>query len=206
VDISQKGRLVPVIDLTPAGTNLSAVISAVPDDALLAPTPCQQYSVADLLDHIAGLTTAFGGAAAKADGESASMGPQGDGSNLDPDWRNGVPRLLSRLTDAWRDPAAWEGMTRVGGQDLPGEVAGTVCFGELTVHGWDLATATGLPYETDATGLESLLALVGQVFGPGQDAARGEAFGPAVPVPESASALDRVLGLLGRDPGWRPAT
>jgi uncharacterized protein (TIGR03086 family) len=193
---------VPVIDLTPAATNLSAVISAVPDDALGSPTPCRDYSVADLLDHIEGLTTAFGGAATKADGESANMGPQGDGSNLGPDWRNGVPRLLSGLTDAWRDPTAWEGMTRVGGQDLPGEVAGTVCFGELTVHGWDLATATGLPYETDATGLESLLALVGQVFGPGQDAARGSAFGPAVPVPADASTLDRVLGLLGRDPGW----
>jgi uncharacterized protein (TIGR03086 family) len=193
-----------VIDLRPAATNLSAVISAVSDEALGLPTPCREYSVRDLLDHIAGLTIAFGGAAVKASGDSADMGPQGTGSNLDPDWRNEVPRHLDGLTLAWHDPAAWQGMTRVGGQDLPGEVAGTVCFGELTVHGWDLATATGLPYEADPAGLEPLLELVSQVFGPGQEAARGTAFAPAIPVPESASALDRALGLLGRDPGWRP--
>lgn len=193
-----------VIDLRPAATNLSAVISAVSDEALDLPTPCRDYAVRDLLDHIAGLTIAFGGAAVKASGDSADMGPQGNGSNLGPDWRYDVARDLDGLTLAWRDPAAWEGMTRVGGQDLPGEVAGTVCFGELTVHGWDLAAATGLPYEADPAGLEPLLGLVSQVFGHGQEAARGTAFGPAVPVPESAPALDRALGLLGRDPGWRP--
>jgi uncharacterized protein (TIGR03086 family) len=124
-----------MIDLNPASTRLSALIEEVPEDALVDPTPCSDYSTGDLLDHIAGLTVAFGGAALKDEGASANMGPQGDASNLDPDWRTSLPRRLATLARALSDAQAWTGMTRVGGQDIPGEIAGIVLFGELTVHG-----------------------------------------------------------------------
>jgi uncharacterized protein (TIGR03086 family) len=194
----------PILELEPVTTHLSVLIQDVPDSALDRPTPCSDYCVGDLLDHIAGLTIAFGGAAVKADGDSATMGPMGDASNLDPDWRGSIPQRLEGLSEAWLDPNAWTGMTRVGGQELPGEVAGVVLFGELAVHGWDLARANGMTFAPDPAGLPTLLELVGNFFGPGQEAARGAAFGPAVPVPEDAPMFDRVLGLLGRDPTWSP--
>ncbi len=193
-----------MIDLHPGSTRLSALIEEVPEEALEDPTPCSDYSVGDLLDHICGLTVAFGGAARKAEGESANMGPQGSASNLDPDWRESLPRRLEALADAWRDPGAWTGMTRVGGQYLPGEVAGLVVFGELCVHGWDLSRGSGIPFAPDPGGVPQLFDLVRQTFGSGQDAARGVAFGPAVPVAADATIFDQILGLLGRDPGWKP--
>lgn len=195
-----------IIDLHPAAENLGALIGCIPAGALGRATPCTEYTVGDLLDHIAGVTFAFGGAAAKADGPTATMGPQGDAGNLDPDWRSTLPLRVKALAEAWRDPAAWEGMTRVGGQDIPGAVAGLFTFGELTVHGWDLARATALPFDTDPRGLQGLFELARQFFGPGGQAeGGGPAFGPAVPVPADAAILDRALGLLGRDPGWSPA-
>ncbi|HET9731117.1 MAG TPA: TIGR03086 family metal-binding protein [Acidimicrobiales bacterium] len=113
-----------------------------------------------------------------------------------------MPVRLMNLADAWQDPEAWTGITRVGGQDLPGEVAGIVTFGELSIHGWDLARATQLPFEPDPEGVAFLFELVQQTFGSGQDAPRGPAFAPAVPVPREAPVFHQILGLLGRDPQW----
>ena len=193
-------------DLGPAADTLCALIAAVPDSDLTRPTPCTEYTVGDLLHHIAGVTIAFGGAAVKARGESADMGPWGDASRLDPDWRISLPRRVRALAEAWRDPQAWTGITRVGGTDQPGEVTGIILLGELVVHGWDLAKGTGLPFETDPSALARLYDLVRQTFGPDQhQAARGQAFGPAVPVASGAPALDQTLGLLGRDPAWSPS-
>lgn len=191
----------PAIDLHPAAENLNALISSVADGDLGRPTPCSEYTVGDLLDHIAGLTVAFAGAAAKANGPTSTMGPSGDAANLDTDWRSSLPLRVKALAEAWRDPDAWEGMTRVGGQDLPGDVAGIVAFGELTVHGWDLARATGLPFHVDAAGLSALHQLVRQTFG-APDAPPGPAFKPPVPAPADAPLLDQTVALLGRDPGW----
>ena len=192
-----------MIDLGPATGNLCAFIGAVPEGSLGRPTPCTQYTVGDLLHHIAGVTVAFGGAAVKARGESSAMGPWGDASKLDPDWRTSLPRRVRALAEAWRAPEAWTGMTRVGGGDQPGEVTGIILLGELVVHGWDLARGTGSPFEADLTTLTPLYDLIRQTFGPGQDpAVRGQAFGPPVPVAPDAPILDQTLSLLGRNPAW----
>ena len=51
---------------------------------------------------------------------------------------------LDALVDAWHDPGAWQGMTKAGPFELPGEVAGVVALDELVLHGWDLAVANAL--------------------------------------------------------------
>jgi uncharacterized protein (TIGR03086 family) len=150
--------------------------------------------VGDLLDHIRGVTMAWGGAAVKSRGNSSTMGPSGEASNLDSAWRSTLPRRLTELADAWSDPQAWTGLTRVGGNDLPAEVAGIALLGELVVHGWDLARATDQPFEPDPATLTTLYENVRQTFGPGHDEARGEAFAPAVPVAQHASPLDQTPG------------
>lgn len=191
-----------MIDLRPTAESLSELIVAVDDGDLLRPTPGSEYRVGDLLDHVRGLTVAFGGAAVKSTGPSASIGPAGDASNLAGDWRSALPAALRGLAEAWRDPEAWRGTTRVGGAELPGDVAGTVAAGELSVHGWDLARACSMPFEPGPEVVEPLFALVSQMFASPNEADRGPAFGPAVAVPNDASLFDRVLGLLGRDPVW----
>jgi uncharacterized protein (TIGR03086 family) len=195
-----------ITDLDPATKRLCALIADLPEQDLSRPTPCTEYSVGDLLDHLAGVTVAFGGAAVKATGESSTMGPWGDASHLDPEWRTQLPQQLRNQAAAWGNRDAWVGTTRVAGQEQPGEVTGIILLGELVVHGWDLARGAGLPYEFDANGLIPLHGLISQTFGPTADpAARGEAFQPAVAVPADASMLDQTLGMLGRDPAWTPS-
>jgi uncharacterized protein (TIGR03086 family) len=183
------------IDLEPAARRLVGLVEGVPDAALSGPTPCTAYTVADLLDHLGGFALAFQAAAVKQPIDRAG---QGDGSRLPDDWRTEFPRRLLVMADAWKDPATWEGMTAAGGIDLPGDVAGMVALGELVVHGWDLAVATGQPADYDGPGLEAVHGLVGQFQGV------DGIFGPQVPVPDDAPLLHRTLGLTGRDPAWAP--
>jgi uncharacterized protein (TIGR03086 family) len=90
-------------------------------------------------------------------------------------------------------------MTRVGGADLPGGVAGLVALDEVVVHGWDVARACGQTYEADPAAVEACHGFVAQFVG---GTAPVDTFAPAVAVPEDAPMLDRLIGLTGRDPGW----
>lgn len=191
-----------VVDLEPAAQRMAELIRGVPDELLDAPTPCPAYTLGDLVDHVAGFALAFTGAARKAPDESVSQGPSGDASRLDADWRTRIPRDLVGLAEAWRDPSAWSGMTKAGGVELPGDVAGVVALDELVVHGWDVARASGQAYDPDQQSLEVVHGFVAQFSDPGQEAARQGLFGPVVEVPEGAPLLDRVIGLTGRDPAW----
>ncbi len=185
-------------DLTPAARRMADLVAGVTDDQLTLRTPCTRYAVGDLLDHIGGLSLAFAGAATKEVIEGAEHGPSGDASRLAPDWRAQIPTALSRLADAWGDPAAWSGMTKAGPIEMPGEIAGLVALEELVVHGWDLARAVGVPYDVSGEEIEAVRGLLGQ-FDP---ESRGDAYAPEVTPRADASPLDQVIALSGRDPAW----
>jgi uncharacterized protein (TIGR03086 family) len=192
------------VDLQPAAQRMAELVGGVPDEMLDAPTPNPGYSLGDLLDHVGGAALAFTGAARKEIGDAASQGPSGDASRLGDDWREQIPRDLAALADAWRDPDAWDGMTKAGGVDLPGGVAGLVALDELVIHAWDVARASRQPYDPDPESLEAVHGFVAPFSEPGQEAARAGLFGPVVYVPDDAPMLDRVIGLTGRDPAWSP--
>lgn len=192
----------PPFDLGGAAERLTRVVDGIRDDQLPAATPCPEYTVGDLLEHVVGLTRAFTDAAAPTppSGDSGGQPPAGDASRLPTDWRARLSRDLPALADAWRQPGAWSGMRRAGGIDMPAEVAAAVALDEITLHGWDLAVATGQRYTPDPSTLPVVRQFV-ESFG---DDDRSGLFGPPVAVPASASDWDRVLGRAGRDPQWTP--
>lgn len=158
--------------------------------------------MAHLIGHIAGLCAAFRDAARKDFGPATDTDPGASVPELPAAWRELLPVLLTEVAEAWNGPGAWEGETRAGGIALPADAAGRFALNELLVHGWDLARATGLDHHPDEPGTEIALALLTAAR-----AASGDGSGPfgrPVPVPDSAPALDRLVGLTGRDPGWTP--
>ncbi|MGW5852289.1 TIGR03086 family metal-binding protein [Streptomyces sp. NPDC055254] len=191
------------VDLGPQARIVARLAAAVPPARLADPTPCPAYTVGDLLGHLTGLATAFRDAARKDLGPTTDTAPDPAAPTPPDHWRQELPRVLGELAQAWQDPAAWTGMTRAGGVDLPGDIAGAVAVDELVLHGWDLARATGQEYAPDPAALRAshtfLLAAV-------EDEDRAEIFGPVVPVPDDAPLLDRTVGLGGRDPDWKPPT
>jgi len=191
-----------VPDLTLATERLARLVTDIGDDQLGAPTPCRGTTVAGLLVHVDGLCAAFAAAAAK-DPDAGSGGAPPDESRLGPDWRARIPDQLAQLAAAWQNEKAWTGMTRAGGQDMPAEVAGTIAIDEVVVHGWDIAAATGRDYICEPELLQAACQFVEQAVAQNPNGSPGM-FGPPVQVPDNASQLDRLIGLTGRDPAWRP--
>ncbi|MEV7084749.1 TIGR03086 family metal-binding protein [Streptomyces sp. NPDC093085] len=186
-------------DLAPVCRETARVAAGITEEQLAGATPCSAYAVREVLAHLLGLSVAFRDAARKEPGPTTDTPPGAALPVLDPEWRAALPRGLDALAEAWRAPAAWQGETRVGGVGLPGAVAGVVALNEVLVHGWDLARATGQPYHPAEPGLRASYGLLAPgTLGP--DAP----FGPPVPVADDAPLLDRVIGLSGRHPDWRP--
>ena len=191
------------LDLKPAAEQMARLLEGVRDDALDSATPCPRYCLRDLIGHVGGFALAFKAAAEKDLGDMTSQPPAVRETVLELGWRQRIVGDLEALADAWRAPAAWQGMTQAGGVELPGEIAGRVALDELVVHGWDIAMATGQPYHCADTMLREVEATVRQFRGDSQGDVPG-LFGPVVDVPPESPPLERLLGLTGRDPAWSP--
>src|SRR5712691_6290588 len=102
-----------IVNLGPAAQRLAGLVAGVSDDELGQPTPCPAYTLGDLIDHVGGLALAFTAAARKESSALTEQTPSGDASRLGDDWRTRIPRDLAALAQAWREPEAWTGMTRI---------------------------------------------------------------------------------------------
>jgi uncharacterized protein (TIGR03086 family) len=188
------------LDFDPPVRKLRALLLGVGDAELAGPTPCPDWTVAALLDHLMGLSFAFTQAARKRTDAPGTDGPPPEPSaqHLARHWRSSLPVLLEELATAWKDPAAWTGTSRVGGVTMPAASLGIVAMNELIMHSWDLARATGQEYFADPRTLEVLVEFLSQ--GPAEGTPG--LFGPVVPTDSEATLLDRAVALAGRDPLW----
>jgi uncharacterized protein (TIGR03086 family) len=184
------------LDFDPPVRQLRALLLGIADDDLSSPTPCDDWTVGDLLDHIMDFTRAFTQAAQKltdAPGTSTPP-PRPSASHLPAHWRSRLPVMLEELATAWKDPAAWMGSAQSGGATMPAAATGTAAVNELTMHGWDIARATGQDYAVDPRILEVLIEFLSQ---------SPSAVGPAMEIEDEPALLDHALVLSGRDPAWR---
>lgn len=190
-------------DLGPAAGEMIRLLRGVRDDQLGQATPCESYSLGDLLQHVRGLAEAFTLAGRKEQPAGGSKPPPKGNAALLPDaWREETADWLGQLADTWSDPSAWEGTAWIAGFEAPASAVGITVANELVVHGWDVARASGQQLVIDDAVLAPAREFVAMMSGAGSEEARGDAFGPAMAVPLGASALDEVIAGNGRDPAW----
>jgi len=191
------------VDLAPAAQRLADLVARVRDDELSGPTPCPAYTLGDLIEHVGGLALAFRAAAEKDIASPYVNGtPSGDAARLQADWRERISADLAALAQAWANPDAWAGMTRIAQQDAPAEMVGVTVADELVVHGWDVARATGQPYSAEPELLGAAQTFLGFFASPDAPAGPEVPFGPSRPVADGSAPLDQVVALAGRDPAW----
>ena len=160
---------------------LDALLASVTDDQLDAPTPCAQWTVRDLIDHLVETTSRL---AATASGEQV-------------DWSAPTPHHDDILA-VFRAHGA-DLLTAVNEND--GSVPEGMVAGELGVHTWDLASAIG----RDGSELDAEIAQAGYEFMSREltDERRGDRFEPAKPAREGANAYEQLAAFAGRDVPFR---
>lgn len=185
--------------LSNAAEAIAAVVREITDDQLANKTPCSEYDVRALVNHLLFWGPAEAGAGRKESVDLPAAGESGVDLTTG-DWRGDLLAVLTDVTSSWAPAGAWEGTTSMGSpHQLPAPVLGDMITGELAVHGWDLAVATGQRLALPA---DTLAHLHDAVSAGAEQAREMGLYGPPVPVPADAPALDRVVAMTGRDPGW----
>jgi uncharacterized protein (TIGR03086 family) len=175
-----------------------SIIAGVHKEDLHEPTPCSDWDVSKLLDHLISDIDTFNRVAS---GEPidlvTSIDPdaQQNAGRASPDPSDSFERVARRARELWSRPGALEEKYKTSRSELPGAALLNILVIELLVHGWDIAKATGQPTEMPADLAEAELAFTSQAM---KDRRTG--FGEPVPVAEDASPTDRLVGWLGRTP------
>ncbi len=173
--------------LTDAAGAAARTVQNVHADQLGQPTPCTEWDVRELLNHLIFWTSYS--LEARANGESASDDLMNHDFAADPGFAAGYRAQLDRALAAWENPAK------------PDADVLALNIAELVLHGWDLAVATGQRYAIDdATAAVALRAVAANA----EMYRQYKGFADPVEVPADASPLDQVLGLSGRDPSLAP--
>ncbi|MGV0742891.1 TIGR03086 family metal-binding protein [Mycolicibacterium sp. XJ870] len=195
----------PILDRAIATVGLA--IAGVRPEQLTDPTPCTDMDVRALLAHLIGVLDRI---AALGNGENpfaVTETPVADNR-----WPDGWRESGRRAADAWSDDAVLERPMALPWIEGSGAEVLSTYFSELTVHTWDLATATGQQPDWDDTVVaaalgarhflppENRLAFYEEISaGMGLDEVRVP-FAEAVPISEDAPAIDRLVAWNGRDP------
>ena len=169
------------------------MIEGVGDDQWELPTPCTEYSVGGLVDHILGWAQAF---AAGANGDAFEGDPSA--VHRGPDPAGEFRATAESMVAGWREHG-FDRQVRLVGGESPAPMAFNMTVMEYLTHGWDLATATGQPKPWSEEQAAEVLARA-QTTLPPQYRGEGMPFGNSVDVPEAAPAADRVAAFMGRTP------
>ncbi|MTD58845.1 TIGR03086 family metal-binding protein [Amycolatopsis pithecellobii] len=185
--------------LTDAAARIATVVRGVSPRRLDAATPCPEYSVRRLINHLLYWSPIIEEVGLR---KTSSPDRRDDGTpdRTVGDWQGEYLGWLDRIVEAWAPAAAWAGTATVSGRQVPAATIGEKSLVELVVHGWDLARGTGQEYRCP----DALAHVVKRVISDTAEETRALGmFGPAVRVEGTAAALDQALAFSGRDPGWR---
>lgn len=184
-DQSASGPADPSVDHLVAAIGVTgSLIGGVREDQLLAPTPCPDFNVSQLLDHLVGYAIHF---ADKAHGVNPPTDPESVTAGTDPEaaYRKAGDRLIEDYRSGLSKEAA------------PMSVA----LVEIVTHGWDLATATGQPMPFPDAVVESALHASRGMLSPKYRGV-GMPFGDEVEASSSEAPMVRLVAFMGRNPNW----
>lgn len=185
----------------------TAAVDAVRPEQLTDPTPCTQYDVRQVLGHLVDALHQVARLGRGADPFAADAA-----TARDDDWSAAWREAAHGVQAAWSDDAVLERPMALPWLQGTGADVLASYLSEVTVHTWDVATATGQVLQWDdevvqaaldqrailpAEGRRQLFERISAEMGLDEVAVP---FADAVPVPEGAPAIDRLVAWSGRHP------
>ena len=180
--LAQLGQLGPL---------LAGVVGGIRPDQLDRPTPCGDLTVAGVLAHLTAGATRF----AAAFRRRAEAPPMPAPAAVD-DVLAGVGPALTELAAAIAAPGALDGTIAAPSGDVTADELARFVVLDGLVHGWDLATASGQPYEPAPALVDAVHRFARTAVPPRRDG--GATFGDEVEPPPGATPVERLAAFTGR--------
>ena len=170
---------------------LSSLVGQIDPAQLDHPTPCAEFTVNGVLDHMIVLGGSF---AYWFRGEEAPeiTPPPVNGSVPAAEFRATMDALLGAV----KSPGAQERMISAPIGDMPGEVFARLVAFDGLIHGWDMATAAGLSFEIPGCVIDAVDQFARQALTP--EMRDGDTFKDETVAPPGASRLERLVAFSGR--------
>jgi uncharacterized protein (TIGR03086 family) len=168
--------------------DLQQVVHHIADDDLAKQTPCREFDIASLTDHLMNSITTIGGMA-------GAEFPARDSSDS---VERQIVLAARPALDAWHKRGL-DGTVRLGDNEAPANVMAGVLSIEFLIHAWDYARAMGQTVQPDPEVAEFVLGLARKIITP--QGRTNVGFDEPVGVPEDASVFDRLIAFTGRAPG-----
>ena len=175
------------------------LVAAVTDEEWELPTPCSDWTVRQLVNHVVGgnrlVTRVLRGEPLPPRDQ---LGRRAGEDQLGADPAAAYATSAADLLAALRAPGVLEGTYTVPAATLPGPAIVHLRTVETLVHGWDLARAIDRPAPFSEELAEGELSFSRDLLGRIPEGRHP--FGPARAVDDDVPAIDRLAALLGRDP------
>ena len=181
----------PIDQLSYIVPTLNSLVDRIDPAQLNDPTPCAEFTVHDVLDHmfVGGSTFAY-----SFRGEQAPeiKAPPVYGRVPAAELRTAMEDLLAAV----KSPGATQRTISAPIGDVPGEVfARFVAFDGL-IHCWDLATATGLSFELPPGVIDAVDEFARAALS--SEMRDGDTFKDATDPPDGATRLEALVAFSGR--------
>lgn len=171
------------------------VVDKLDDSQLGNPTPCAEWTVRDVLNHITGGATMFATCVEQGSVPDDLLPQIMGGDNLGSDWKASYHAASDRARAAFNTPGALDQMVKLPFGEMPAGVALNIAIMDVITHACDIAKATGQTI-SDEELLNTALEVGHQLIT--DDFRRPGVFDAEQPAPAGATTSDKLLAFAGR--------
>ena len=166
---------------------LRKVVHTIAHDDLSKQTPCREFDVRQLTNHLMNSITTIGKAA------GAEFPERDESESVE----RQVVLAARPALDAWHDRGL-EGTATIGPNEAPAKMLVAILSIEFLVHAWDYAKATGHAVDAPDSVADYVMGLAEQIITPQGRTDVG--FDQPVPMPDDAGVFERLIAYTGRRP------